>query len=159
MIKISEFKVQPVIDYKVREYCILPYPGHPKGCPMFGTRPECPPQAPLFEDYFDMGKEFVAVVCEFNLAKWMADMKELHPHWTERQQRNPLYWQQSVRKRLRDKCIDWLMENEGKNLAYTLIPEAMGLVVMDTMKAVGVEISFPPQDFVRKVAIIGTLRR
>jgi predicted metal-binding protein len=159
--KLFEYEVIPVIDHKVRTYCTLPYPGHPKGCPMFGKRPECPPQAPLFEKFFNMKYGFTAVVCELDLAAHAAKMLEKHPHWTIKQCRNPLYWQNSIRKALREYC--WVLEN-GINIPktwnpvqHTLIPEAMGLDVVATMKSVGVNIVFPVTDTVRKVAIIGTM--
>jgi predicted metal-binding protein len=153
-------EVKPVIDYNVRTYCTLMYPGHPKGCPMYGKRPECPPQAPMFEDYFDIDKGFVAVVCEFDIVQHQFRMLSEHPHWTERQQRNPLYWQNSVRKALTTSCRHYVEDSArgpriNDKLEYTLIPEAMGVDVVATMRAVKIHIEFPALTIVRKVAIIG----
>jgi len=142
---------QIIIDAKVRGYCTLPYPGHPRGCPMFGRRPECPPEAPMFDEYFDMTQRFRAVVCEFDLAGHAARIKAKHPHWTQRQCCNPLYWQGSVRSQLKKTCESIRVTDE----IYTLIPEAMGVDVIATMKPVGIDIVFPAYDPVRKVAIVG----
>lgn len=143
--------VIPVIDYKVRTYCTMPYPGHPKGCPMYNKRPECPPQAPRFQDCFSMIDPFRAVVCTFQLNEHAKRMLVKHPHWTKKQCRNPLYWQNSVRKVLRETCEQLCYPDE----VYTLIPEAMGLDVVATMREEGIFLEFPPQAVVRKIAIIG----
>jgi len=121
---------------------------------MYGKRLECPPHAPLFEDYFDMSKDFTAVVCAFNLGEHARKMLAKHPHWTDRQCRNPLYWQGTVRKKLKVLCQNFI----GTDQVYTLIPEAMGLDVGATMATVGVFIDFPPIETVWKVAILGVLR-
>ena len=39
--------VEVVVDYRARDWCRLPYPDHPRGCPNFGRRADCPPMAPL----------------------------------------------------------------------------------------------------------------
>jgi predicted metal-binding protein len=45
-----------------------------------------------------------------------------------------------------------------EGLVYTLIPEAMGLDVVKTMAEVDIKIEFPPKEWVKKIAIIGTRR-
>ncbi len=145
--------IHPVMDEKVRSYCKLSYPGHPKGCPMFGKRPECPPQAPIFYKHFNKDKPFTAIIVEFNLKNHAMNMKLRHPEWTDKQCRNPLYWQNGVRTVLKFQCKITIKSDED----YTLIPEAMGINVIETMKQIGIDIEFPVKDIVRKVAIIGTI--
>lgn len=147
--------IKPRIDTKVRAYCKMPYPGHPHGCPMFGKRPECPPQAPLFFEHFNMYEPFTAVVVEFDIKNHAERMRIRHPKWTERQCRNPLYWQGGIRRTLNFQCKR--IAKHGKDV-FTLIPEAMGMDVVTTMAAAGIAIEFPVKDIVRKVAIIGTKR-
>lgn len=146
-------KITPVFDEKTPTYCTLPYPGHPKGCPMFGTRKECPPEAPHLRDFLDLTYPVIALVCSFDLAGHMRRMKEAHPHWTERQQRNPLYWQNGVRKRLTENCMALCQGDQ--DYVYTLIPEAMRVNVVETMARVGVQIIFPATDVVHKIAFVG----
>ena len=150
--RVINIPIIPVLDFGVREYCTLPYPGHKKGCPMFGKRKECPPQAPLFDKHFDMTKPIFAAICEFDIWKHAVRMFNKHPHWTDKQCRNPLYWQNSVRKMLKEFCEEFCREG----LVYTLIPEAMGMDVVKTMAKADVKIEFPPNIIVRKVAIIGS---
>jgi len=49
-------KVIPVIDYSVRGLCAKSYPNHPKGCPNFNKRKECPPKAKLIDQIFRFRK-------------------------------------------------------------------------------------------------------
>ena len=46
--------VRPVIDPDVRDLCPRSYPGHPHGCPNYGKRPSCPPQAPMLAETLDL---------------------------------------------------------------------------------------------------------
>jgi len=144
--------IKPVYDERVRTYCTLPYPNHPHGCPMYNKRKECPPQAPHFYEYFDITKPFTFIIVSFNLRNHAEVMKLRHPHWTEKQCRNPLYWQNSIRKVLRDTCNELRTEDED----YTLIPEAMGIDVIATAKLIDIDIIFPPKVIVKKVAILGS---
>jgi len=146
---------KPIINSAVRGYCTLPYPGHPKGCPMFGKRPECPPQAPRFFDYFDTCDPFTAIVFMFDLGHHAARMKYRHPEWSDRQCRNPLYWQGGIRKALKFQCKR--IAKRGQD--FTLIPEAMGMDVIATMRQHDIIIEFPVRDIVKKVAFIGTVKK
>ena len=51
------------------EWCQMPYPGHPKGCPNYDTgRPECPPNAPFVWDWIDKDKpQFFVVEISLNI--------------------------------------------------------------------------------------------
>ena len=92
---------------KVLDWCGLPYPGHPKGCPNYCSgKPKCPPEAPYVTEIMDLARPVYIVYSEFDLAGHMAKMKSRHPHWTERQQRNVLYWQNRSRKQMRDRAIE-----------------------------------------------------
>lgn len=140
-----------VIDLCVRDWCKLPYPNHPKGCPNYGKKDGCPPQAPLFQDVCKPPYGLVAV--GFNLAEWAKRMKQKHPDWSDRQARCCLYWQGKVRKKLREVC-------KGVAFAFNhnlilLNPEAMGVQVFETCKKVGLTLERNPQNTVWKVAILG----
>ena len=86
-------KVNPVIDYTVRALCVEPYEAHPKGCPNVGKCDRCPPEAPLFDRFFDTSKPIYAIVNEFDLGSHVERLRVKHPDWSERQLRCVLYWQ------------------------------------------------------------------
>lgn len=141
-----------VLDLKARAWCKLPYPGHPKGCPNYGKRPACPPQAPLFGSLVE--PPFFLVAVKFNLADWARRLKMRHPGWSDRQARCCLYWQGKVRKRLREECEK--LASGGDVILYS--PEANGVHVFKTCGTVGIKLERNPQTTVWKIAIIGRKR-
>lgn len=149
------FKADVVIDYRAREWCKLPYPDHPKGCPNYGKKSGCPPQASLVENYFDMGKDHYFVAVKFDLFSHISRMKEKHPLWSERQAKCCLYWQSTVNKQLRQEC-QFFTEQYG--LTHNLCPEAMGVNVIKTCQTAGLPIKARPVGVVYKVAMLGYLK-
>ena len=151
--------IKPVLRPTVRNLCFKGYPGHPKGCPNFGKRDICPPKAPMIGDFFDLSKKIMAVVIPFNLGMHKEKMKKKHPNWSERQCECCLYWQGTVRKKLKYEVAYNLSRTilfDGGELIATDCPEAMGVNVTETMKKVGVILEWPPKRIVRKIAFIGT---
>lgn len=151
--------VKPVIDLSVRQLCYQPYPNHPKGCPNYGKRDTCPPKAPFFDEIFDLNKPILAVWVSFDLTAHRTRMLKKHPNWTRRQQDCCLYWQGSVNKRLRINVAHHITRHvlfdNNKFLIVTYVPEAMAVNVTETMKNAGVELEWPPENKVIKVAFIG----
>jgi predicted metal-binding protein len=152
---ITQIKIEDLfITDKTWEWCQLPYPDHPKGCPNYGKKVGCPPQCPKLSEYFDTKKTMWLVITEFNLGEWANKMKEKHPNWSDRQARCCLYWQGKCRKRLKEglaaikKCF-------YNDTVHTLCPEAMGLNVIRTLRKLGVPIVSRPRDIVYKVAMFG----
>ena len=145
-----------VIDYRAREWCLMPYPDHPNGCPNFGHNPACPPQVCRIEQFVDLDRPMTLVVQEFDLAGHVAKMKRLNPNWSDRQARCVLYWQGGVKRVLRDYCSS-LVAAGGTNHVYTLCPEAMGIDVIKTVKQLGIPISTRPDRTgqVFKIALVG----
>jgi hypothetical protein len=86
----------------------------------------------------------------------IARMKEKHPHWTQRQCANCLYWQGRARKQLREKVKKFLKEQNDSRLVPLYIPEAMGVNVTATMKSIGIELEWPPVTVTYQVALVGT---
>jgi predicted metal-binding protein len=151
--------VHPVVDYAVRRLCTHPYYNHPKGCPNFGKRNTCPPQAPLIENVLDMSKKILAVWVSFNLADHRNEMRKKHPAWTRRQLDCCLYWQGRLNKRL-GRLVDeqltrYMLVDNQTALVVLHVPEANGVNVTETMKQCGVELEWPPERTVVKVALIG----
>ena len=144
-----------VIDYRARDWCKLPYLGHPHGCPNFDQRASCPPRAPLVGDYFDLSQPVWLVGVEFDLQGHVERMKSRHPSWSNRQARCVLYWQSGVNKELKAlaRCFA-----EAAGRIYTLCPEAMGVQVIKTASRVGIPIRPRPAGRVYKIALIGEPR-
>ena len=151
MEKIVEVTNQLIIDYRARTWCTLPYYGHPKGCPNYNKSPKCPPQVERVEDYFDLSQKHWFAIVDFDLGAHKQKMKKLHPNWTEHQLKCVLYWQGSVRKRLKELCESFLFDG----VVYNTIPEAMGVHVINTMQKLGFDIQRQVTKKVYKVALIG----
>jgi len=148
---VIKFTNDVVIDLRAREWCKMVYPDHPKGCPNYGRRITCPPQAPIWSDV--MEGPYVLVGIEFNLREWARKMKEKHPEWSERQCRCCLYWQGKVRKQLRIECEK--IKEQNPELVISYCPEAMGVHVFETCYKNGIKLHKNPQDTVWKIAVIG----
>jgi hypothetical protein len=156
-VKVEQFlllnKQDLVVDYRAREWCKLPYPDHPKGCPNYGKKPACPPNAPLINEFIDLNKTIWFVVVKFNLGEHTKRMRIKYPNWSDRQARCVLYWQPRVNKRLKYLCKSY---SEGiENSVYTTCPEAMGVNVIQTSKTLGIPIHSRPKDVVYKIGLIG----
>jgi len=139
------------INHVCRGYCKLPYPNHTEGCPNFNKNIECPPKSSVVEDVFDLNRELFFVVEEFNLKEHITHMKFNHPPWTELQLRNLLYWQGGVRKRLKEK-VEQFMQHD---MIYTLLPESMGVMVINTALKLRIPIERNPKEKVFKIALVG----
>jgi predicted metal-binding protein len=146
-----------VIDKATRNWCRLPYPGHPNGCPNFGASENCPPKVGLVGDVFDLKREHWFVVVSFDLGSHRAKMLETHPDWTDRQAECCLYWQNGVRKRLRQACASF--QEEWQGTINTLIPEAMGVNVFESAARIGLNLEKNPKRTVYKIALVGYPRR
>jgi hypothetical protein len=142
-----------VINIRAREWCRLPYPGHPAGCPNYGISEQCPPKVPIVSKVFDLSKPHWFAVERFDLSAHSARMAAEHPGWSERQCRCCLYWQNGVRKGLRQKCEAFVAGRPG--ITFTLIPEAMGVNVFLTARKMDVRINRLAFPVVHKVALVG----
>lgn len=138
-----------VYDKRARDgtWCCLPYPNHPKGCPNF---PKCMKDRPDFKTL--PNKKWIAVLEKFDLKAHAERMKEKHPKWSERQARCVLYWQNSLRKRLREKAMKLYYPLRGD--IFLDIPEANGINVFATMAKHGIYLRTDP-DLVYKIMLVG----
>lgn len=145
-----------VLDYRAREWCKLPYPDHPKGCPSYDKKWCCPPRIGTVEEYLDLDAPLWLSVVQFHLAEHAGLMKLRHPHWSERQARCLLYWQPKVNKHLKSMTYNFTC---GTTRVATFCPEAMGVQVIKTAKKLGIPIIPRPQETVYKIALIGSAPR
>lgn len=144
-------KVDVCIDHSMRALCLHSYPGHPKGCPNFGRREECPPQVKTFEKLFDISKDTYAIVNEFDLKSHVDKMEKMHPGWSYRMLSCLLYWQPSARKQMRK-----LIASTKVPKGYLIIgvPEAMGINITTTLASAGIDLEWPPIHIVRQVVLV-----
>lgn len=118
---------------QAKKWCALPYPNHPKGCPKDVKK--CSRGGYYITDVLDLQQPHYFIYSEFNLAAHMARMLRRHPHWTERQQRNVLYWQSASRKQLKDRVTTALRLTRCGSV--TTCPESYGVNVYATARNSG----------------------
>lgn len=147
----------PVLDERAcGEWCRLPYPGHPRGCPNYGKKDGCPPDARSLSDLLVGGGPVWAVWNRFDLAAHAARMLERHSGWSRRQARCVLYWQPGARKQLRVRIQDWLGRFRlGGPWQLVGNPEAAGVDVSATMKQVGLHLLWPPERYAYQIVLVG----
>jgi hypothetical protein len=117
--------------------CALPYPNHKSGCPKTGWCPY------LIDDLKPRikGKKLYLAWVEFDLVAYTNEMKKKHPHWTKRQLHNVLYYQGTLRHKLRINIwriygkkigaagldYDIIMNAEGGGINYYLTMRKLGI--------------------------------
>lgn len=139
----------------VGNWCRLPYPNHPKGCPKYGKSDDCPPRAPDVWEVFDGGRPLFFVHSEFDLAAHVAKRRAKFPEASELQLRNVYYWQQTSRKQLRGR-VKQAAELLGPD-TFAMVPEAMGVNVYATAMLSGLKLErIKGLKTCRHVALIGT---
>lgn len=156
-------QVKLVVDESVRTLCRKPYLGHPKGCPNFGKKRSCPPNAPLIGKLLDLNEPVWAVWVDFDLGAHRDRMWRKHPKWSPRQAECCLYWQATVNNQLQDHVLS--LFTTGSFAAYhgpmktVFCPEACGVNITATMESAGVFLEWPPVETVRKIALVGNRPR
>lgn len=143
-----------VIDTAVRELCYRPYPNHPKGCPNYNKKKDCPPQAKFIYETLKGDSPIYAIWNCYDFARHVAKMKRLHPEWSKRQVECCLYWQPTARKSL--KAEIQLFKAQYPALIVIGCPEGQGVNISATMQSIGVELEWPPVTVTYQVAIAGT---
>lgn len=153
--KLTDFisnEVEVAIDYKMRDLCRKPYYKHPKGCPNFGKKEDCPPKIGLFDKTYRPLVRVVAKNMDFRDYKNLR--KKAHPNWSEKQLANPLYWQGMLRARLRQLVKEELEKIKDKNYEIVYNMEAMGVNVTETCRRAGLVLEWPPKNMVYQIALI-----
>jgi hypothetical protein len=150
------------LDYSVRRLCKKPYPGHPKGCPNYAKRADCPPRAKQLTEVLDLSQPLYLVYNRFNLGDHVFQLKGRHPKWSDRQLYCCLYWQGMARKELRLQVSELLSDliqfsdfGPGDDPVVLYTPEACGVDITATMASVGITLEWPPRTYAYQVALIG----
>ena len=146
-------QVETVANPNIVGLCLQPYHNHPKGCPNWGKKKSCPPEAKPVGKIIDMRRPTYCVYNVFDFAGHINKMRKKHPAWSYYQLRCCLYWQGTARKQLREKLTTFL----ELFLDYTVLltPEACGVDVTATMASAGIVLEWPPENVVYQVALAG----
>lgn len=152
-------KVQHCLDCELlcdspRGMCVLAYPNHKKGCPNYGKKKGCPPSAPMFDEVYDISRPVYAIYNVFDFRGHVERMRKKHPKWSKRQLECCLYWQGTARKDLK-RTIDIFknfIPTNFKGYTIAMAPEAMGVLVTETMKRVGFKLEWPPVNIIFQIA-------
>jgi len=136
------------------DWCQLPYPNHPKGCPNFNKKPTCPPKAKWIEEL--VKPPYFLVGVKFNLKTHITRMRAKHPKWSEKQLKCLLYWQPHINKKLRQTAERLASQIPNSTVLYT--PEANGVHIFKTCETIGITLERNPKNYVWKIAIIGKKR-
>lgn len=148
------FSVSGIVPVAVKPrnfkgWCQLPYPKHPKGCPNYGKRDDCPPNQPYFLDLFR--PEVRVAFLKFDFETYLDWRRAQHPTWTNRALRNPWYFQSHLDANL-EREIKKLNGADGFAPVYTA--EAMGANMHLTCLRAGVGLEWPPTKNMYRVAIL-----
>lgn len=145
---------KPILSHRTGDWCRLPYPNHPRGCPNYDKVPRCPPEARWLLEVVDVTRPLFIVYSEFNLLNHVSRMKKKHPGWSERQLRNVLYWQATSRKQLKER-VKLAMIYTFTTLVF-YCPEAHGLNVYATCRKNGLNLEkIRRLGICRHVALLG----
>ncbi len=155
---------------KTHIWCTLPYPGHPKGCPNYKKNLLCPPYTKIMENCLKNYNYFYLIYAVFNLYRYKNYMLKKHPNWTERKASCLLYWQNSVKKILKDFITNLYLNNPNCSLylfcsgsglksksfkqetVYSM--EAVGINVINTLIKNGINIEIKPKKIVHIVNLL-----
>jgi hypothetical protein len=141
--------VSVACDSTTPSLCRLPYSWHSRGCPNYGVKGGCPPHTKPFEYRFEPEARVVAV--RFPIAEYARLRKLEHPDWTSGQLRNLRHWQGHLRSCLREYLSSVELSRQDRIL---LTPEGMCVNVFETCKRAGLELEWPPVNYVCCVALI-----
>ncbi len=155
---------------KTHIWCTLPYPGHKLGCPNYNKNPLCPPYAKFMENHLNNFSVFYLIFAIFDISEYKTRMLEKHPNWSDRKARCLLYWQNSVKKMLRNYIVEIYSNNLDCNLylfcsgsgekihnvrqenIYSM--EAAGINVIKTLRNNDIDIEVKPIKFVHLVNLL-----
>ena len=116
-IKILRVKRNSIIfTPKTHIWCTLSYPGHKKGCPNYDKNPLCPPNVKIMGKYLEKYNYFYLIYAVFNIFEYKNYMLSKHPDWSDRKARCLLYWQNSVKKLLKEYIISIYIINPDCSL-------------------------------------------
>jgi hypothetical protein len=91
---------------------------------------------------------------QFAFNEYLNKKRERHPDWTERALRNPRHFQSHLDSGLKKFINSQLQNPEFKNWQALHSSEAMGVNIHLTAKNAGIELEWPPQKFMYRIALL-----
>mgnify|MGYP001610250383 CR=1 FL=1 len=146
-------EIKICVDYRVRSLCVKPYYNHPSGCPNFGKRDNCPPNAPRIKNTIDLNREIYAIWNIFDFKNHCNKIREKHLNWSQRQIECCLWWQPTARKQLKKIIKDF--QKIFPNLKVIELPEAQGVDLTEIMKSIGIKLEYPPKNITYQIVLAG----
>lgn len=132
-------------------WCRLPYPKHADGCPNFGKKDSCPPSMPYFLDVYE--EKVLVAYLRFDFKSYLSWRQGIHPDWGIREIRNPRHFQNhldaALRNGIKNLGQDYLNEREA-----VFSPEAMAVNMHLTCQKAGINLEWPPQEVMYRVAFL-----
>ena len=151
-----------VLTPKTKQWCALPYPRHPKGCPNYWGRCYEGGKIPIrmLHTIINTNKSMWIVYNEFDLEAHMTKMKLKHPNWSEAQLRNVYYWQNQSRAELKVILMKAVREiypsTRNRPILSYLSGEGQGVNMYATCFNSGLELdSIKEMKICRHMVIIG----
>lgn len=138
-----------------RSMCIKPYKNHKYGCPNFGKLDTCPPNIPcMYDQIFDVN-EVYALATKFDLEKYYQKRQKNRPDLPIGQIKNIRNWQPITLKENDYAIAEFYKENPDKqDFISTRLLECMGVDVVNTMKRVGLYLTFPVEKYTYRIAFL-----
>jgi len=133
-------------------WCTLPYPNHKSGCPNFGEREDCPPNAPYFLDLYE--PKIYLLLMGFNFEEYLEKKRKLHPDWTVKALLNNRHYQSHLRSNLKSFSDSQINNSEFKNYQPIFNGEAMGINFQLTCQKIGIELEWPPRKRMYRIAVL-----
>ena len=115
--------------HRIRKWCRMPYPGHPRGCP---NADGCSLYRDDLRERIGGAKRIHLIWATFDLDQQEELMSRAHPDWTPRQCRNLLYWQKKVRADLK-----WMANSLWPDGQLIIGAEGGGVDFYLTMRRLG----------------------
>jgi predicted metal-binding protein len=155
-------------------WCTLPYPNHPNGCPNYNKNPLCPPTTQILDNKLDSFNAFYLVYARFQLNEYVKEMMKRHPKWSYRQASCVLYWQGSVKRRIKT-ILKQIYRKNPNNQFYLFASgsgfkeilnnqekiysmEAAGIDVFKTLRNNDIEFEIKPKKFLLLVNLLCAAR-
>ena len=124
---------------------------------MYGARPSCPPEAPMIDQILDLSEATYLIAIKYNVKEHYDKLRLDHPNLSEAQIRIPYLWQGKADKLLKDAVGACKGKVPNKLAVYR--PEANGVNVVAMIARLGINLTFPTEEYAYRVAIMGTRKK
>lgn len=123
--------------------CRQAYYKHPKGCPNYNKREDCPPNTRhIFQQYDPLSIHILCV--KFPFLEYIS-LKELqHPDWTVRALANQRHWQGHLKAQIRDFWED--IKDEYPQYKLIENPEGQGVNLVQTLSQYDINLQWCKQN-------------